>query len=115
MTTDLGPVLARIYRAAGPSPRITFDHTAYSPSQQVHDLAAELGYGQEAGVVTGDPGEWNPTFVPDEKSAAWQRYWRLSMALFVAKEAGADPADVTLIREALGLKVNTDIEAEATR
>jgi hypothetical protein len=109
---QLGIVLGRIYRAVNPTRQIITDGTGYCPSHQAEDLAAELGFSHDHSPITTAPSLENlyRPFVRSERGAAWRRNWRLSTALHVLTKAGADPADVRTVREALGLEVNEDIE-----
>jgi hypothetical protein len=112
-TTHLGEVLTRVKLAVANTTEVTTDGYAYRPDRVVEDLATELGYDRrrlDARPQSPTLAEWLGIFEPNEEGAAWHKAFRLNEALYTLEKAGADPADLAVLRTALNLGPDRDRE-----
>lgn len=113
---QLGEALGRIHRKAGPIFRVTTDGCDYNPTTVAETLAADLGFDRprrDMSNRTPTPEELHPAFVRDPKGADWRHRYNHRIALRILTKAGADPADVSLVRDALGLTAEVELDWDA--
>lgn len=110
-TTDLGAALTRAHLAVARTYNVNTDGRDYSPSGVADQIAWELGYDRkrrDLGRLPATVAELYGTFEPNEEGATWNKNYRWSTALHVLAKAGADPADVDALREALGVEARDE-------
>lgn len=106
-TTDLGAALTRAHLTVARTHTVTTDGRDYSPSGAAEQIAWELGYDRkrrDLGRLPTTVAELYGTFEPDEEGATWHKEYQWGIALHVLAKAGADPADIAVLREALGVE-----------
>lgn len=100
---QIGAALGRIRLAVRRHYRVETDGQMHHPVREVETLGADLGFVPGRPTDMRNAADLYGPFVRDEKMAAWQRNWNLGTALRVLAKAGADPDDVAVLREALGV------------